>query len=119
MKRGLHKQVGCRRQNIVRLLLLVFCSFLLAEISHTHKPFIDERFSVNNSTAGAVVKHPQSFCKFCDYLVHQSHSLAPLSCHFTAAPTWIIHAAKFAPVRFVYTISDLLLFSGNSPPLAQ
>lgn len=112
-----NKLIDLSKRSIVWLLLLIFCSLLLGEGLHTHKLYTNAPSSIVNSTNNAVVKHPQSFCKFCDYLLHHNHILTPGIYQVTILSVKIVFVPGYSSQKVDYISGDLLLFSGNSPPL--
>ena len=118
MKGGANKRTGFYIKGIACLLLFIFCNLLLAEVLHSHRKLQSSQVSISSSSDEAIIKQPQSFCEFCEYILHQSNRLLPVAYHFTAAPAKVIRVTEFVQTQFVYAFNDLLLFSGNSPPLA-
>jgi hypothetical protein len=117
MKVGVNQRTNFNIKGIAWLLLFIFCTLLLAEVSHSHRNLQSSEVSTSCSSDEAVFNEPQSFCEFCDYILHQSNRLLPVGYHFIAALAKVVRVTEFVQTQFVYTFNDLLLFSGNSPPL--
>ncbi|WP_207425729.1 hypothetical protein [Pedobacter sp. SYSU D00535] len=119
MSKGVNRRTHFDVKAIASLLLLIFAILFLAEISHSHRSTRDSALVGSKAPEEASLDQARPSCEWCDYILHQSHRLLPVSYHFHAAPARVIVVSPLVQEPFIYLFNDLLLFSGNSPPLVQ